>query len=374
MDVCTLERIINKIGFFINSPFHYYLYETTINSLLEKGYECDLIINDFLQFDSEWNEMYYSNLKFIENIDREDIEAYPFSLIVNNNIRYLCIVSPYYFQQLSLISVYNVRMVYGAGYGLEKESFNFSYWNVFYDTVLNYGNYDYDRINIYNSGVIVGNPKFDKWYNNEFDINLIKKELEIDFSKKTLLYAPTYGSHSSIDEWFEKLIKIQDNYNIIIKLHHGTAYLCSESSRRDKIFSNFSIIRDDTTNTLELLKVADLVLTDTSGLIFDSLLAKKKTVILNTRKSSQYKIINKEAKYLREIVSSWDSDCDILININQILKESNSENPNMEQLLCNLFSFRDGNSSKRAADAIIETFQNPKGNILRNDLKSKLKL
>ena len=193
-----MEQVINKVGFFINSPFHYYLYETTIDKLLEKGYNCDLIINDFLQFEDEWKEMYKSNLKFIESIERGDLEAYPCSLLINNSIKYLCVVSPYYFQQLALISVYNVRMVYGAGYGLEKESFNFSYWNVFFDKILNYGKYDYSRTNIYNSGVIVGNPKFDKWFNNEIDANLINKELGIDSSKKTLLYAPTYGQHSSM--------------------------------------------------------------------------------------------------------------------------------------------------------------------------------
>lgn len=374
VDVCHLEQIINKIGFFINSPFHYYLYENTINKLLEKGYECDLIINDYLLYDPEWKNMYDSNVEFIEGINREDIEAYPCSLLVMNKIRYVCLVSPYYFDQLSTISVYNIRMVYGAGYGLEKESFNFSYWNTFYDTILNYGKYDYERTNIFNSGVIVGNPKFDKWFNNEFDVKSIKDELKIDPSKKTILYAPTYGVHSSIDEWKEQLIQINKEYNIIVKLHHGTAHLSSESIRKDKILSNFNIVRDDKTNTLELFKVSDLVISDTSGLIYDALLAEKKIVILNTNKSNRYRDLNNEAKLLRKVVPSWEKECNIHENVQNILNESPSKNPDIESLLGDLFAFKDGLSSKRAADAIIQTFENPKRNQYREDLKRMLKL
>lgn len=370
----TLDQVINKIGFFINSPFHFYLYENTINELVEKGYKCDLIINDYLSYNPEWTEMYNSNVRFIESIDRDDIEAYPCSLLVTNEIRYLCLISPYYFEQLSTISVYNIRMVYGAGYGLEKESFNFSYWNVFYDTILNYGKYDYERTNIYNSGVIVGNPKFDKWFNNEFDIKSIKDELKIDPSKKTILYAPTYGLYSSIDEWLEKIIQIKDKYNIIVKLHHGTAHLTSESIRREKIFSNFNIVRDDKTNTLELFKVSDLVISDTSGLIYDSLLAEKKIVILDTNKSNRYRALNNEAKLLREIVPSLDTECNFYEKIENFLEENFSRNPNMENLLSYLFAYKDGLSSKRAAEAIIQTFENPKRNQYRDDLKRMLKL
>ena len=370
-----MYQTVNKIGFFINTPFHYYLYEDTINSLMEKGYHCDLIINDYLLNDTEWKDMYTGTLKFIENIDRNDLEAYPCSLLLSNGVIYQCIISPYYFGQLSNLSVFNVRMMYGVGFGLEKESFNYSYWNVFYDTILNYGEYDYQRTNIYNAGKIVGNPKFDKWFNNQIDAELILSSLEsFDCSRKTILYAPTYGVHSSIDQWLDELSQLQNEYNVIVKLHHGTTYLESESYRRQRILSEFQNVRDDTTNTLELMKVADLIITDTSGMIFDSLLAGKKTVILNTDTSEKYKRFNSSAILLRQIVPSWNFGCNLQESIKSIFDEEVAENGMVQSFLDNFFAFRDGKSSMRAAEAIIETIQNPKENILRQDLKRMLML
>lgn len=369
-----LEQVINKIGFFVNTPFHYYLYEDTINSLLKKGFNCDLIINDFLQYSEEWKEMYFENISFLQSIDRYDIEAYPCSLLMQHNIKYICVVSPYYFKELSHISVYNVRMMYGAVFGSEKETFTFSYWNVFYDTILNYGLYDYNRTNIYNSGVIVGNPRFDRFFTKELSAEKIKQEYGINSNKKTILYAPTYGEHSSIDEWLDKLIAIKDKYNVIVKLHHGTAYLNKEKNRREKIYKNFNHVYDDKVNTLQFIAIADLVLTDTSGVIYEALLAGKKTALLNTNKANQYKSYNNNARILREIIPSWNSDCVLDKNIENLLSEKIQTSSSVEELLSDLFAFRDGQSSERAANAIIETVTHPKENILRKDLKQRLQL
>ncbi|CAM5797193.1 MULTISPECIES: CDP-glycerol glycerophosphotransferase family protein [Brevibacillus] len=368
-------QVVDRIGFFINTPFHYYLYEDTINSLQEKGYTCDLILNDDISHNEEWREMYNGTVEFIENIERDDLEAFPCSVLLLNGIKYNCVVSPYYFSQLSDLGIFNVRMMYGVGFGLEKESWNFSYWNVFYDMILNYGQYDYERTNIFNSGRIIGNPKFDRWFNNQINVDLVLSSMKnYEPSKKTVLYAPTYGEHSSIDQWLDKLELLQKEYNVIVKLHHGTTSLQSEFSRRQKIYSMFDNVRDDRTNTLDLLKIADIVITDTSGMIFDSLLAGKKTIILNTDRSDKYKSKSPEANLLREIVTSYDIGCSLETSLQSIFSEEPLEVDMMQSLIDNFFAFRDGRSSVRAAEAIIDTVQNPKQNILREDLKEKLKL
>ncbi|NGY75638.1 hypothetical protein F6Y02_02440 [Bacillus megaterium] len=149
------------VGFFIETSFHYYVYESIINELVKQGVNCHLIINDNFENDQETIEMYKDLVSFVENLDRNDIEANTISVIKTNEFKYDCMVSPYYSIWLDGIADRHVRAAYGL---LAKDFWNYSWWNVFYDRILCYSEYDYSRLNIFNSGVIIGNPKFDDWF------------------------------------------------------------------------------------------------------------------------------------------------------------------------------------------------------------------
>jgi hypothetical protein len=275
-----MNNNVSTVGFYLQTPFHYYLYETIINELVQKKVKCHLLLNDAIYCNNEWSEMYLGLVKFIEKLDRGDIDAFLISTVREIGYIHDCIVSPYFTNELNGLGRKNVRLIYG----LAKDDWNYSRWNIFYDKILCYGDYDYKKLNIYNNCRIIGNPRFDNWFNNKLPgKNEIVKQYRLKFenNRETILYAPTYGELSSIDKWTEKIEELGENFNLIIKIHHGTAYLKSEMRRKKLLYRKFENVFDDSVNLLHLLKLSDYVLSDYSGVIFDALLAQKKVVLLN---------------------------------------------------------------------------------------------
>ncbi|NEY19166.1 glycosyltransferase [Bacillus ginsengihumi] len=335
------------VGFFLETTFHYYVYESIINELLNKGVNCHLVINDYFQEQSETSYMYDDLMSFIQSLDRNDIEAFAVSMVKESQFKYDCMVSCYYSVHLNEIANKHVRVMYG----LAKDNWNFSWWNVFYDKILCYGNYDYRKLNIDDNSVIIGNPKFDKWFRKEFDIERTKEKLLIDENKKTILYAPTYGHLSSIDDWIDDVKALNDDYNIIIKMHHGTAYRESETYRREMIMSSFKNITSDPSDLLSLFAISDFVITDNSGIIFDAILAEKNILLLNTNYNTSHKDMGNEIK-IRETIINLDKGYDLrrYLENESIFKRQKDK---LSSIVSNMYHFRDGNSGSRAADEII---------------------
>ncbi|MEA3571283.1 methyltransferase domain-containing protein [Paenibacillus phoenicis] len=150
---------------------------------------------------------------------------------------------------------YVVRYQYGIG----KASYNFDVWSMNFDYILCQSPYDYKALRNYTQAKLLGNPKFIK----EVD----RKSQSEKFS---ILYMPTYGELSSIDDWFDFIKTLSQKYYVRIKLHHMTLYY--EPERVTKIKE---IFKDEDIFTHEhllstLYESTDLVISDTSGAIFDS--------------------------------------------------------------------------------------------------------
>ncbi|MBW8349430.1 CDP-glycerol glycerophosphotransferase family protein [Bacillus sp. IITD106] len=361
------------VGFTIQSPFHYFLYESIINELVSRDINCHLLINDSIKYDKEWEEMYNSLVKFIEMLERKDIEAFLVSTVEIFGFQYDCIVSPYYIDEVRKLGKKNIRLMYS----LAKENWTYSWWNIFFDKILCYGEYDFKKLNIYDNCTIVGNPKFDNWFNDisALEINKIieKYDLKLNKNIETIIYAPTFGELSSIDEWIEEVSQLKDDYNIIIKLHHGTAHLKSEKQRRDIIRKHFINVLDDSANLLDLLKISEYVITDYSGIIFDSILAKKNILLLNNGNAS---ILSDESsaevKVRKEIVNvEKGTSIKYILQNKEMLKIQLNK---MEALKNTYFSMLDGNAGKRAAKEIIKELneRENKENKLLQSLKQKL--
>lgn len=339
------------VGFFIQNPFHYYLYESVIDSLVSKSITCHLILNDMLKDDNEWVNMYYGLINFVEDIDRKDIEAFVFSTVVASGFQYDCVISPYYHNNIGQIGKKHIRLMYS----LAKESWTYSWWNVFYDKILCYGDYDFRKLNIYNNCEKIGNPKFDKWFRGGLpDYSEIKKEhnLSLDETKKTILYVPTYGELSSIDQWIKEIKDISNKFNIIIKLHHGTVYLQSEEYRRNYIKQNFLNVLNDAADLLKILKITDYVLSDNSGVIYDAVLAEKNIILLNTTHNHQINDHTIESKIREKIVN-----IDVGTKILEILQAKDlwgSQKKILSEIKNTIFFKADGFAGERAANEVIK--------------------
>lgn len=112
----------------------------------------------------------------------------------------------------------------------------------------------------------VGSPRIDLSFQ---DNDEIRRELGIDFSKKTLLYAPTWRSDNEemaeiANEVLMSLVNnYQDEYNILYKGH----YLDKGETEK---FSNIVEVSNEI-DTNKLLSIVDVLVTDYSSIFFDYL-------------------------------------------------------------------------------------------------------
>lgn len=156
---------------------------------------------------------------------------------------------------------YEYRLKYCYGIASPKPSLTYRPDDNFvYDAILIHSTYEQSILRVYSKTYLVGKSNF---YNF--------KKRNNKGEKPTVLYMPTYGDSNTIEDISEKLYKLKDKYRVITKLHHGTNYFNYEENKRNKLLSLFDECYDSKANLEELLSMADIVLTDNSGAIFDAL-------------------------------------------------------------------------------------------------------
>ncbi|KAA0911375.1 CDP-glycerol glycerophosphotransferase family protein [Pusillimonas sp. ANT_WB101] len=159
-------------------------------------------------------------------------------------------------------------------YGLAKERHNYGEWRSLADMNLMYGPYSVKRVEHFSPSFSVGNPKFDNWtsYAGSQQRQLIFNRLKINKEKLVILYMPTWGELGSFDRLSHKLATLTTRYNIIVKMHHNNdSRFPAWKSNATKL--GFGLIFDGAADQLELLSIADLVVSDFSGAIFDAIYA-----------------------------------------------------------------------------------------------------
>ncbi|OAT16717.1 Cps2A family protein [Buttiauxella noackiae ATCC 51607] len=259
------------IGFLMETSFHYEVYRNIILALLNDNSECQVIINDLIE-DGFVNNM----LSFLSTIEIPELGFILLSSVLKNGKIYDALITPYYLSYAEDIAKVHVRAVYG----LAKNEWNHAAWNKKYHRILCYSKYTYDALALPEHTKIVGNPRFDDWHKRNYS-KVELDYLKMDPAKPTILYAPTYGELSSLPHWAKKLSRLRNEYNIITKLHHGTLYKMSERQAL-KIAKRF--LRDivqEKTSIFQLLEIADYVISDNSGFIFDAINADKSIILLD---------------------------------------------------------------------------------------------
>lgn len=194
--------------------------------------------------------------KMFEDTAESISKDFPNVMLGNSisNVRYKAAFLPFLPFFFSVDCDYIVRYQYGIG----KAAYNFDTWSMNFDFILCQSYYDFNALRNYTQAKLVGNPKFLKTKQTR------SRELSI-------LYMPTYGELSSLDERFEFVRKLAREYHVRIKLHHMTLYY--EPERVDMIKTVFKE-EDIYTHKhflSDLFQNTDLVISDTSGAIFDSI-------------------------------------------------------------------------------------------------------
>lgn len=184
------------------------------------------------------------------------------------------------FEQLYLFRKTKIVMLQ---YGYAKEPHNYGAWRALADLNLVYGQYAYDRISYFSPTEIVGCPRYEQLKEKLFYKKAYEKYKHLlDPSKKTILYAPSWGELSSFSIYINTLYEQTQNYNVLVKLHHNTVLL--NKKHDDKTYKtlffgvHFFYENED---ILELISISDIVISDFSGAIFDAVFCGKVLILVS---------------------------------------------------------------------------------------------
>ena len=201
----------------------------------------------------------------------------------------------------------------------------------------------------------IGYPKFDDYVNQKVDKKEYYNYLGMkDRTRKNILYAPTWEwGDGSLHKYGKKFCQeISKDFNLIIRPHyHDRKHIRKMKSWTKKTglehiyFSNPANIINS--NSINDFFVSDLMISDTSSIIYEYLITKKPIIIANNNYQDLHNMPDK--MNVLKIAKKYDGD-DIVSLINDSLNEDSLSD--YDQLLNNCFYFNDGKSSERAADFV----------------------
>lgn len=173
-----------------------------------------------------------------------------------------------------------IRYMYGADI---SDGWSLQDWNDIYDVFLCHGVNDEREIKKRFKGkaLVMGYPRYDRFFAEDIDLSDIKREFGISESKKTVLWMPTLGGeYSSIPLFAEQLSTLSEKYNIIVR-PHPFSFVQEKPliALLEKL--NFTIDRNALRDMNELFGVADVVLADNGGTPFSAIFLGKNVIFLH---------------------------------------------------------------------------------------------
>lgn len=283
------------VGFIIWYPFHYFVYKNVYKHISERaefiidigsfipGSQPESLLVDIIQL-LEKDNVYFRILA----PDFYKVESFLYSFFA----KYRVLVSVWMTGCVKLDATKNITKV-NLTYGVGKELTTFSLQKKDFDVILTYGNFNHKFYSLMTESVIIGNPKFDDWFEGNFDSTLIES-LKLISEKKTILYLPTHSDLSSVREMMPVLNSLTNDYNVIVKFHYLTIreepelLILPENSK-------LVFLKDDS-DILTLFKIADVVLSDNSTSIFEAILADKPIIVTDFHTERFLNIEHKKIK------------------------------------------------------------------------------
>lgn len=291
------------IAVVVQSEVQYYAVEPLLQILNEKKYSVDIVINPLTVDNTGFKEISSSTYKLLK------AQGYDVKMADDAKKHYKIILTPY----ADIVETdykYLIRYQYSPVSAKPNPVYLPESQRKFH-AILCQSTYEADILSVYAKTYIVSNLKFINYKNRT------KKT-----TKKTLLYLPTYGDVSSIDELKLALELVKKTYKLVVKIHHGTSHLYDEEYRK-KILQNLADeYYEADTPLVDLLSTADVVLSDNSGSIFEAIYSETPVAIyakgLNERRLNgldtlQYKLVHEG------VIPHTDSSDNLVYTINKAL-------------------------------------------------------
>ena len=156
-------------------------------------------------------------------------------------------------------------------------------WNDIYDVFLCHGINDEQELEKRFNGktVIMGYPRYDRFFSEEIDLGPITQEFDLDGSKRTMLWMPTLGGkYSSIPLFAQPLSALADKYNLIVR-PHPLSFVKEQDYIKLLEDLDYNIDKNALRDMNELFSVADVVLADNGGTPFSAVFLGKNIIFLH---------------------------------------------------------------------------------------------
>lgn len=240
--------MVRDVAICILNNIQYLSIKNGMDKLIELGYSVDIICPLYENDNTGFNDVFEDTITKLK--EKYNVFNYV------PDYEYKILLEPYPFVDIK----HKYRIKYHYSLLSAKPSVVYLPDNyIVYDAILCTSEFDASYLSAYAKTHIVGNLK---------DLNFKRKKHD---GKPNLLYLPTYGKGSSIDNFPDNLGELKDKYNIIVKIHHGTKFLKNEKQRIQKIKECCNELYDSDKPLYELMEIADVVLTDMSGSLYDAL-------------------------------------------------------------------------------------------------------
>ena len=314
-----------KFLFFCQNSYAFGIIDPIRTVILEKGYEVMWFLKEDLNKGFPYkNDAYTNSLRALKKYSSDVI------IVPGNEV-------PHYLRGVK------VQIFHGLA-GEKRTHFRIRHY---FDLYLTQGPYFTDKFNELkrqhrNFEVMeTGWSKLDKMYLEQRLYSEEKKELlERHQAKKILLYAPTFTPYLTSAEFLkEEIISLANNeeYLILFKFHALMDPELIEAYR--KIASEHdNVIYEEEKNISKFLILADLMISDTSSVVYEFLLLNKPVITYQNIAENKY----------------WEDIVDPTLLAKSIETTFNEDNykSQREFIISNYHPYTDGNSSERVITAI----------------------
>ncbi len=224
------------------------------------------------------------------------------------------------------------------------------------------------------SGVGLGFPKMDDAFNGTYSpeyLNQLKAELQIDQTKKTVLFSATWDESkmSAVHLWYQHIEQFTDNYNVLVTLHVRT------SDKYKKALKNTPNVHYIESQTITpYIMIADICVGDTSSILSEMCALQKPIVTFWVPK------VKMTVPTVREMIKQFSFQIKDVDELPEMLeyayKNSHQKQAQRDRANKIMFEKFDGKAGERIAARILEELPElKKGNPpLRNLCHTRMKI
>lgn len=253
----TVEK---EIAVIVEAPVQFFSIKNTIDGLIKQGKSVDIIVP------------YLEDYKVVTNAASEVLTRDKYTFITTDDLaerQYRVCLAPYPVINFAQINAkYRIRY----GYSILTAKPNPTYaptQKLWFDAIICHGPQETEMMQAYTEAYNISPMKYD---------GFVKKK---HTGKPVLLYLPTSGDVSSADKTEDIISSLKDDYRIIVRMHAHIAHKqnSEEETRYNTIKNIADEVCDDTTPLTDWLRIADVVLSDNSGSIYEAIYSKTPVVV-----------------------------------------------------------------------------------------------